>query len=98
MSNATIISVVFAFLTIAFVGAWVGGYLDRYQKIAQDSALDAMGENRASYGLKSALKGQQLSEDKDLKDFQNDTADTVGGLVGKGGIGETVGSTLSQGL
>lgn len=55
MSSATIISVAFAILTITLVGAWVSGYLDRYQKIAQDSALDAMGENRASYGLKSMI-------------------------------------------
>ncbi|MCJ1409185.1 hypothetical protein MMC19_003263 [Ptychographa xylographoides] len=98
MESSTIISIIAAFVTIAVVGAWVGGYLDRYQKIAQDHALDAMGENRASYGLKSTLKGQQLSDDKDLNDLQSDTADTVGGLVGKGGIGESVGSTLSEGL
>ena len=54
--TSTMISVVAALLTIALVGAWVGGYLDRYQKIAQDTALDAMGENRASYGLKSMLR------------------------------------------
>ena len=53
MESSTIISIIAAFVTIAVVGAWVGGYLDRYQKIAQDHALDAMGENRASYGLKS---------------------------------------------
>ncbi|MCJ1292359.1 hypothetical protein MMC34_003909 [Xylographa carneopallida] len=98
MPSSTLISVVFAIITIALVGAWVGGYLDRYQKIAQDHALDAMGENRASYGVKSVLKGQQLSDDKDLNDLQNDTADTVGGLVGKGGLGESVGSALSEGL
>ena len=114
MPSSTLISVVFALITIALVSAWVGGYLDRYQKIAQDHALDAMGENRASYGLKSmtsgfsalyvadfaagALKGQQLSEDEDLSSLQNDTADTVGGLVGKGGLGEGVGSALSEGL
>ena len=44
------------------------------------------------------LKGQQLSDDKDLSNLQNDTADTVGGLVGKGGLGEGVGSALSEGL
>ena len=53
MASSTLISVVAAIITIALVGAWVGGYLDRYQRIAQDSALNAMGENRASYGLKS---------------------------------------------
>ena len=55
MASSTLISVLFALITIALVGAWAGGYLDRYQKIAQDHALDAMGENRASYGLKSML-------------------------------------------
>jgi len=115
MASSTAISVVVAIITVVLVGAWVGGYLDRYQKIAQDSALDAMGENRASYGLKSmsaaqdepmctansvpgTLKGQKLSDDKDLNNLQEDTANTVGGLVGKGGVGESVGTGLSQGL
>ncbi|MCJ1243066.1 hypothetical protein MMC30_000262 [Trapelia coarctata] len=98
MASSTLTSVVAAIITIVLVGAWVGGYLDRYQKLAQDTALDAMGENRASYGLKSTLKGQKLSDDKDLNNLQEDTANTIGGLVGKGGIGESVGSGLSQGL
>ena len=44
------------------------------------------------------LKSQQLSEDKDLNNLQSDVADTAGGLVGKGGVGEGVGGILSQGL
>jgi len=52
MEGSTVISIIFAVLTIFLVGAWIGGYLDKYQKIAQDKALDAMGENRASYGVK----------------------------------------------
>ena len=51
-----------------------------------------------AYSILGALKGQKISEDKDLGKLQEDTADTVGSLVGKGGIGELVGSGLSQGL
>ena len=53
MGNEVLISVIFAVIAIAVGAAWVGGYLDKYQAKAQNAALDAMGENRASYGLKS---------------------------------------------
>ena len=33
--------------------AWVAGYLDPYQAKLQEIVLDLMGENKASYGLKS---------------------------------------------
>jgi len=98
MDRSTIISVIFAILTILVVGAWIGGYLDRYQKIAQDKALDAMGENRASYGVKQVLTSENVSDDKDLTNLQEDVANTAGGLVGKGGIGESIGAGLSKGL
>ena len=46
--------VIFFTLTFLALGAaWVAGYLDTYQKKAQEKALDVMGENKASYGLKS---------------------------------------------
>lgn len=51
-----------------------------------------------AHSVLGALKGQRVSDDKDLSDLQDDTADTVGDLVGKGGIGEGVGTGLSQGL
>ena len=43
---------VFTLLSLVVGLAWVGGYLDAYQSKAQDIALDKMGENKASYGLK----------------------------------------------
>ena len=52
MGNEVILIVVFTLLAIAVGFAWVGGYLDKYQSKAQEKALDAMGENKASYGLK----------------------------------------------
>ena len=86
----------------------------------QDIILDKGGENRASYGLKSAslkiqkmaltithlltfliviaaLTGQKTG-DEDLDAVQDGVGSGVGGLVGKGGIGEDIGSTLSKGL
>ena len=49
--------IIFYTLVLAGLGAaWVGGYLDRYQSKAQDYALGKMGENKASYGLKSAFQ------------------------------------------
>jgi uncharacterized protein YdgA (DUF945 family) len=47
------LSVIIAVVAIALGAAWVGGYLDAYQAKAQEKILDAMGENKASYGLKS---------------------------------------------
>ena len=44
------------------------------------------------------IKNQEISDDKDFKNLQGGIADSAGGLVGKGGIGESIGSTVSQGL
>jgi hypothetical protein len=114
MPSATTVTVAYAVLTILVVGAWIAGYLDRYQKMAQNVLLGAMGDNRMSYGLKSKLqtitldfstettagtiKQQEISNDEDFKDLQNTVADTAGGIVGTGGIGESIGNTVSKGL
>ena len=45
----------------------------------------------------AALTGQKTG-DQDLDAVQDGVGSGVGGLVGKGGIGESVGSTLSKGL
>lgn len=50
-----ILIVIFTILSLAVGVAWVGGYLDKYQSKAQEKALDAMGENKASYGVKGML-------------------------------------------
>ena len=55
MGNEIVIVTIFTILSLAVGFAWVGGYLDKYQSKAQDIALDNMGENKASYGLKSTL-------------------------------------------
>ena len=47
----------FLILTVA----WIGGYLDKYQRIAQDFALGRMGDNRASFGVKSTFLSFFLS-------------------------------------
>ena len=36
--------------------------------------------------------------DKDVDELQNGVSQGIGGQVGKGGLGESVGSTLSKGL
>jgi hypothetical protein len=53
MPSATTVSILYAILTVVVAGAWVAGYLDKYQKLVQNAVLGAMGDNRASYGLKS---------------------------------------------
>ena len=45
-----------------------------------------------------AVKGLKVTDDKDVNELQGGVADTTGGLVGKGGIGEEVGAGLSRGL
>ena len=53
MPSSFAVSVIYAIMSIIVAGAWVAGYLDKYQKMAQNALLGAMGENRMSYGLKS---------------------------------------------
>ena len=50
----------YTILSLAVTAAWVGGYLDPYQKKLQDLALNKMGDNRASYGVKSMQMIQHL--------------------------------------
>jgi hypothetical protein len=47
--------VLYLTLQVVLFGAWVLGYLDPYQKKMQEMILDAMGETKVSYGLKSRL-------------------------------------------
>lgn len=118
MGNEIILVGIFTVLALALGFAWVGGYLDKYQAKAQEKALDAMGENKTSYGLKSmfaprpkisqgswltrffsgTLKGQRIGNDENINNLQDSVGDQAGGLVGKGGIGESIGSGLSKAL
>ena len=47
------ITAAYTTLLLVLAAAWVGGYLDGAQHTAQDLILGKMGENRASYGIKS---------------------------------------------
>ncbi|KAJ5189142.1 hypothetical protein N7491_005466 [Penicillium cf. griseofulvum] len=93
------LSVLF-FLTfqVILLGAWVAGYLDPYQKQLQEILLDYMGESKVSYGLKKSLTGKKLTEDQNLSKIQNQLGNQLGGIFGKGGLGEGLGSMLSKGL
>ena len=55
MGNELLITTIYATFTVIVAAAWIGGYLDKYQKMLQNLLLDHMGENRASYGLKGIL-------------------------------------------
>ena len=39
-------------LLLVLAAAWIGGYLDPYQRTLQDLVLGKMGDNRASFGVK----------------------------------------------
>ncbi|KAI4149088.1 MAG: hypothetical protein LQ340_004793 [Diploschistes diacapsis] len=97
MPSAFAISVIYAILSVVIAGAWVAGYLDKYQKMLQDTLLGTMGDNRMSYGLKNTIKSQEVG-DENFQNLQNSVADTAGGLVGKGGVGEGIGNAVSQAL
>lgn len=56
MGNELLLIIGFTLFSLFVTAAWVGGYLDPYQKMLQDLALDKMGDNRASYGIKSTRK------------------------------------------
>ncbi|KAG8527008.1 uncharacterized protein KY384_008437 [Bacidia gigantensis] len=98
-------------LLLGLLFAWIGGYLDPLQHQLQDVILGKMGDNRASFGAKSGeemladllalstgLMSQRVVEDKNITDVQDGAAKEVGGAVGKGGIGQGIGDTLSKGL
>lgn len=45
---------------LVLFAAWVAGALDPYQKKFQEMILDAMGETKVSYGLKSEIRSQSM--------------------------------------
>lgn len=45
--------ILYLVLQLVLFGAWVSGTLDPYQKKLQELLLEAMGETKVSYGLKS---------------------------------------------
>lgn len=44
------------------------------------------------------LKRNKIIDNKELNDVQDNLADTVGGQLGKGGLGEGLGKGLSKNL
>lgn len=52
----------------------------------------------ANFFIVTAVLTGQKTGDEDLNAVQDGVGSGIGGLVGKGGIGESVGSTLSKGL
>ncbi|KAJ5662181.1 uncharacterized protein N7477_009797 [Penicillium maclennaniae] len=90
--------VLYLVLQVILFLAWVLGYLDPYQKKMQEIILDAMGENKVSYGLKRSLTGKKLIEDKNFSKIQDQLGSELAGTFGKGGIGEGVGNVLSKSL
>ncbi|KAJ5773885.1 hypothetical protein N7457_008781 [Penicillium paradoxum] len=88
----------FLTLQVILLAAWVSGYLDPYQKQLQELLLDYMGETKLSYGLKKSLTGKKLTEDQNLSKIQDQLGGQLGGVFGKGGLGEGIGSVLSKGL
>ena len=112
--EVTIVAGYTTFLFVVFA-AWVGGYLDPLQHSLQDVLLGKMGDNRASYGVKSnlppsiittkllthrpsALMSNRVVEDENTNAIQDGVGKGLGGLVGKGGVGEDIGNTLSKGM
>ena len=53
---------VFLLISIGVGGTWVGYYFDKRESRAQEKPSDMMGENEASYGLKSRVVHQVIVE------------------------------------
>ncbi|KAJ5388100.1 hypothetical protein N7509_010641 [Penicillium cosmopolitanum] len=83
---------------LVLVAAWVSGTLDPYQKRLQEILLDQMGETKVSFGLKKSLTAKKLIEDENLSKIQDQLGNQLGGIFGKGGMGQGFGSVLSKGL
>ncbi|KAJ5221532.1 uncharacterized protein N7469_010419 [Penicillium citrinum] len=83
---------------LVLIAAWVSGTLDPYQKRLQEILLDQIGETKVSYGLKKSLTAKKLTEDQNLSKIQDQMGSQLGGVFGKGGIGQGLGSAISKGL
>ncbi|KAI9798201.1 MAG: hypothetical protein M1833_004950 [Piccolia ochrophora] len=69
----------------------------RYGKTrAETDALDAMGENKASYVLKDQLKKNKMVDDSNINKLQDQLGDAAGSLVDKEGVGGGVAKGVSD--
>ncbi|OGE50105.1 hypothetical protein PENARI_c018G03575 [Penicillium arizonense] len=75
----------FAF-QVVLLAAWVSGTLDPYQKKLQEFLLDL------------SLTGKKLIEDENFSKIQDQLGNQLGGMFGKGGVGEGIGSVMSKSL
>lgn len=48
--------------------------------------------------MTESLTGKKLTEDQNLSKIQDQLGSQLGGMFGKGGVGEGLGSVLSKGL
>ncbi|KAE9376658.1 hypothetical protein N431DRAFT_435908 [Stipitochalara longipes BDJ] len=74
------------------------GYYDRAWRWIEDTYLKYFGENRTSYGVKDTLRKGEVSGNKDIDGAQREVSDAVGSQFGKGGIGESVGTSVDKGI
>ncbi len=58
----------------------------------KDSSADKVGY------VSGAVSGQRVSDNKDVNKAQDDVGGAAGGAMGKGGVGQAGGDTLSKGL
>ncbi|KAI9724689.1 MAG: hypothetical protein M1828_003558 [Chrysothrix sp. TS-e1954] len=97
---ATVVAIVvaaFVFRQIVIPACiYIIEYYRNGQKAAEDKALDSMGENRLSYGLKDQMKRNRVIDDPNVNKFQDQAADAVGGLTGKDGMLGGVGGVVSD--
>lgn len=99
---ATVVAMIaaaFIFSSVIWpMAIYVYTYLTRGRAEAEEKALDAMGENKLSYGLKDQLKRTRLTDNKGLNDIQDAVTDTIGGQLSGDGAGAGLGDGLSKGL
>ncbi|TVY32783.1 hypothetical protein LSUB1_G007657 [Lachnellula subtilissima] len=73
-------------------------YYESTMRWIENTYLSWFGENRTSYGVKDSLKQTQITGNKDVDGVQESVGNAVGGVFGKGGVGEGAGEAADKGL
>ncbi|KAI9692091.1 MAG: hypothetical protein M1820_009526 [Bogoriella megaspora] len=91
-SATTAVSIVCGIIGLLFVAIYFFGVPPEIKREAEERALKAMGENKASYLAKDQISKLPTSDQQDVKDAQKGLGNALGGALNNP-LGKEAGDT-----
>ncbi|KAF2231145.1 hypothetical protein EV356DRAFT_535718 [Viridothelium virens] len=91
-STTTIVSVLAGIIALTAAYIYVFGIPPHLKRRMEETALEKMGENKASYIMKDQISKLPASDQKDVKDLQKGLGNALGGAL-QNPLGKQAGDT-----